>query len=109
MCSVMEAVRLVNERRMKKEMQEAGDSEDDMFSLPSDAEDTSRIGSRPSAENPQPATNLSQIRANWSAMREVTTVMKTTNVVAEMRSNLVADEMKEMARQVNEMKPEQKL
>lgn len=106
MCSVMEAVRLVNERRMKKEMQ---DSEDDMFSLPSDAEDTSRIGPRPSAENPQPATNLSQIRANWSAMREVTTVMKTTNVVAEMRSNLVADEMKEMARQVNEMKPEQKL
>ena len=42
-------------------------------------------------------------------MREVTTMMKTTNVVAEMRSNLVADEMKEMARQVNEMKPEQKL
>ena len=106
MCSVMEAVRLVSERRMKKEMQEAGDSEDDMFSPPSDAEDS---GSRPGAGNPQPATNLSQIRSNWSAMREVTGMMKTTNVVAGMRSNLVADEMKAMARQVNEMKPEQKL
>ena len=42
-------------------------------------------------------------------MREVTGMMKTTNVVAGMRSNLVADEMKAMARQVNEMKPEQKL